>query len=99
MTALALARSWLVVPADRGRLRTPAELVPVAVPEPTAAGDGRTTGAASSLWFVVQAWGLVVPAADPRSAGSRARIRDLAPDGSAGAGSATIAVYALLYLA
>jgi hypothetical protein len=60
----------LLVAAD------PAELVPVAVPEPSPlAMEYYRSGVA--IWFLVQAWGLVVPAVLLFS-GLSGRIRDLA---------------------
>lgn len=96
--------SWIVLtlalaieptPPGGGPGWDPAQLAPVAVPEATPlALSYYRSGVA--WWFVVQAWGLIVPAAIFVS-GLSARLRDLARRcGRSWFG--TIAVYALLYL-
>lgn len=105
--------TWLLLAAAlaTGPAHDPAELVPVAVPEPSPlAMDYYRSGV--WIWFGVQAWGLLVPGLI-LFAGLSGRMRDLArrvaSPAAAGeeavrgwrrglAWAATVAVYAVLYL-
>jgi Zn-dependent protease with chaperone function len=101
MTWLPLVLALAVAPSAGSEA---AELVPVAVPEPSPlAMDYYRSGVV--VWLVVQTWGLVVPAVIVFS-GLSARLRNLArrivsrrPTEGRWTWFATIAVYAVLYLA
>ena len=92
---LTLALAIDPAPSEVGPGWDPAQLTPVAVPEatPLAASYYRS---GIAWWFVLQAWGLIVPAAI-FATGLSSRLRELARRvGRSWYG--TIAVYALLYL-